>query len=144
MAFLSGERITAARLNRLRPTIYSGYATAPIAGPVTNALIPGLSFTVVTTAPNAEYLATWFTDFDQTGPTTVSSALSRLRVNGSIISLFAAGQQEVASDRVTVGQLHNGVLATPGTHTFEVICSLGSALQINTQSTLSVVVTEQA
>lgn len=143
MAFLAGENITAGRLNRLQPKQYFAAQTGVLSGAVTNTLVPGCTITLTTEAANAEYTVTWFIDFDLTGVTT-GTQLGRPRVDGGVLTGFADFAGEVATDRGTPGNQATGTLAAAGSHTFDLVATLGAGASVNTASTILVVITEVA
>lgn len=143
MGFLAGENITAGRLNRLQPKTDLAIQSGPLNGPSTNALVPGCTISITTEAPNAEYLVTWHADFDLTSATT-GTQLARARVNGAVVTTLADFAGEVSTDRGTTGNQAKGTLPAAGTHTFELVATLGSGASLNSASTISVIVTEVA
>ncbi len=143
MAFLAGENITAGRLNRLQPKTYYATQTGTLTGAVTATLVPGCSVTFTTEAANAQYDVTWFLDFDLTGATT-GTQLGRARVDGAVVTPVADFAGEVATDRGTPGNQAVGTLAAAGTHTIDLVATLGANASINTASTIKVVITEDA
>lgn len=143
MAFLSGERITAARLNRLQPTEYWVQQTGVLAGSTSNVLVPGMTIPFTTLAANASYTVTWFLDFDITSAHT-STSLGRARMDGSIVATYAPWAGEVITDRGSPGNSFQGTLATAGAHTLDVIATLQTGCQLNTVSSVLLRVTEVA
>jgi hypothetical protein len=143
MSFLAGERITAARLNRLQPTEYFIQQTAVLAGATTNVLVPGMTIPFTTLAPNATYTATWFLDFDITTAHTGTS-LGRARLDASIVATYADFAGEVVTDRMSPGNQFSGTIALAGAHTLDVVATLQTGCQLNTVSSVLLRVTEVA
>lgn len=143
MAFLAGENITAGRLNRLQPKVYSATATATLAASSTDADITGASITLTTEANNATVMVTFFADFDLTGAST-ATATARCKIDGTAVGPFAEYGAEVTTDRSTSGNTFVTTIATAGSHTIKLVGTTAASQTITTQTTLSVVVTEVA
>ncbi len=143
MAFLAGENITAARLNRLQVKKYVVYQTSVLSGAVTNTLVPGCTINITNETVGAEWTCWWFLDFDLTSATT-SSGTGRARVDGVAATTFAPFAAEVSTDRATPGNFAMGTLATVGSHTFDLIATLPANMQLTTQSSLLIEIKEVA
>lgn len=143
MALLAGERITAARLNRLQPTTYSAIGTGgPLVGPQSNADVTGCTVTFTTETAGATYKAWVVIDHDKT---TANSSVNfgRLNVDGANQTATTGSAQDALTDRMVAGQNYHGVLAAAGSHTLKVVASPPTGNQIlNTNTTLVVEITE--
>lgn len=73
MPILSGEVVTATRLNRLKPTTYYAVATGNLVGPQTDTDVPGATITL-TTETDSAVCSIWATcGYTWTANTTIST-----------------------------------------------------------------------
>lgn len=119
MAFATGNRITAARLNRLQPATYFAVGSGTVAGGSTNADVPDATITLAT-ATAAVYTVQAVWDVDLSGATT-ALWLGRLSVDGALQTPLATYAGEVSTDRATVPQLYRGTFAAAGSHTLKLV-----------------------
>lgn len=141
MPILSGQILTSGRLNALRPTKYFAAATGVLPAGSANVLVPGCTLTFDTQYPNADYEVKWFVDVDLTGAST-ALGFARPYINGTPTPNFAVFGAEVATDRGTPGNQHQGTLALAGSHTIYLAGTAGANQSINLYTTLSVEVLE--
>lgn len=142
MSFLSGDLITAQRLNRLRPTPYSKASTAVLPASSTTVDVPGATITFTTETDGAEAQCVWFMDCDLTGATTTLGS-SRLLLDGVTPSdNFAVFTAEVATDRASIGNLHKFTIPTAGSHTIKMQGTTPANYQLNIYTGLQVTVYE--
>lgn len=136
MPILAGEVVTAARLNRLQPVTYHADATAAVGPSVTDADITGATITLTTQTNNAIFVATGDYDFDYSGAATALEQ-GKLVVDGSIQAGTANCQDGTATtnDRRTHSRTWRGTLATAGSHTLKLTCTLGSGITVNATHT---------
>jgi hypothetical protein len=142
MPILAGERVTAARLNRLQPKTYSVTSNALLSGSVTDSDVPGASISLTTETDNAVYLATAAADLDLSGATT-NLGRCKLSVDSSIQSPEALFQAAAATDRVTASQQWRGTLGSAGSHTLKLVATLPASMDLrNIHTGLIVVIYE--
>ncbi|MFF4834113.1 hypothetical protein [Streptomyces sp. NPDC001315] len=141
MAFLAGERVTAARLNRLQPKTYRAAATGLLNGPQTAADVPGATVTFTTEAANAVYVVDAWFDYDLSGSTTLLGS-GNIHVDGVIQAEYAVFQANVVNDRSSVGHTYRGTLATAGSHTIKLVGSPVANQTINTYSSVTITIYE--
>lgn len=142
MPILSGQIVTAADLNHLKPTTYLATQTADVSGSVTNADLTGLSITLDTETDNAIYFAVAFLDFDHSGSTT-TVAVGKFQVDGVTQGGEVVYQQGISTDRMTPGNTWRGTLATAGSHTLKMIATIPANITCHiTNSKLHVVIYE--
>jgi hypothetical protein len=134
MAFASGERLRASKLNRVQPTTYIGRSSADLNGAVTDTDITGATVTVTTVAANAVYVAVGIFDVDLTGATT-SLARGKLSVDGAIQTPEAFLAAEVTTDRGTPGQIWRGTLGAAGNHTLKLVATLPASISLRNPHT---------
>lgn len=142
MPILAGQIIEAAVANRLQSKSYSVTGTGNLAGPASNADVPGCSYTFNTETAGATYKAWIVIDHDKT---TANSTVNfgRLNVDGVNQSATTASAQDAITDRTAAGQNYHGVLAAAGTHTLKVVGSPPTGNQIlGTNTTLIIEITE--
>lgn len=140
MPFASGQRLTAARLNRVQPATYIGVQSAQLTLSATMTDVPGCSITLATLTDGAVYVAQAVFDFDLTAATT-STQTGRLLVDGAAQTQVARFGAEVSTDTATVAQQWRGTLATAGTHTLKIQGS-GTSAVLFAHSTLLVTIYE--
>jgi len=144
MAFLAGERITAARLNRLQSTTYSATGTGTLTGPVSNADVTDATITLTTETDGATFAAWCVWDVDLSSATT-GLGFARLNVDGSLLNPLSTYALDAATDRLTVPQNYEGTLATAGTHTLKLVATLVAGQQIlGVNTSILVKITEVA
>lgn len=142
MPILAGQIIEAAVANRLQPKSYSVTGTGNLVGPVSNADVPGCSYTFNTETAGATYKAWIVIDHDLTNPTTVVG-FGRLVVDGVNQPTTTGVSRELITDRTVVGQNYHGTLASAGAHTFKVVGSPPASQQIlGANTTLVIEITE--
>ncbi|MFS0697813.1 hypothetical protein [Streptomyces nitrosporeus] len=144
MPILAGSIVTAGQLGRMQPRPYKGGAqTSTLIGPLTNADAPGVQLTFTTEMPNALIVASIACDFDPTGTVTGLSS-GRLWVDGSGVGEFAVYQQGPGSvgDRGTTPQHYREIIPAAGTHTAKLVVTLGTGVNLNVYSTLTITVYE--
>lgn len=125
---LAGEIVTAARLNRLRPTRETAVCSSDLTGAVTDTDVPGATITLTTATNGAEFEAVAFIDFN---PTSTSIGIGKLVVDSVIQSGEAHLQSPSASStRGTTGMVWSGSLATAGSHTLKLTATLPASFQI--------------
>lgn len=143
MAFLAGEIVTAARLNRLQPATYYAVANSALSGPQTNADVPGCTVTFDTETDNAIYVCHTVFDYRLSGtPTTLGSG--NIYVDGVIQSVFAVFRDGGGSlgSTASVAQTYRGTLTTAGSHTLKMVASPVTGQQINIYSSILVTIYE--
>lgn len=147
MAFLAGETITAARLNRLRPQAYFAQASASLTRTdTTNADITGATVTFTTTAANAEYSVVGVFDCAVGTASSSTRMLGRIVTDGVAEGGFAIHEMDNL-DRDTVTTVAKGTLAAAGSHTIKLQGALSAAAGSGTFQTFTqihVTVTEVA
>lgn len=132
MPILAGERLTAAKLNRLQPTTYDAIASSALTGPQTNTDVPGATITLSTETDNAIAVVDTTYDFDPTGAVSGLSS-GRLWVDGVAVGLFAVFQAGpgVSGDRGTHSQSYRVSLGTAGSHTLKLVTTLATGVNLN-------------
>lgn len=129
MAFLAGERITAARINRLQPTPYSATGSGNLALSTSEADVTGASITLTTETDGAYYVCHATFAFDITSATT-SFATGNMYLDGSAITGSCRWSGEVTTDFGTDTQMWHGAVGTAGSHTFKLRGSMSSGTGI--------------
>lgn len=145
MAFLAGEKVTAARLNRLQPKTYRAAATSTLSGPSTNGDVPGATVTFTTEAADAEYVAHAVFDYRMTGtPTTLGSG--NIHVDSVLQAEYATFRDGGGSSgtSATVAQVYRGTLSAAGSHTIKLVASPVTGQQVNIYSSITVTIHEVA
>lgn len=144
MAISAGEKITAARLNRLRTTTYGAIGSGTVAASQTNADVPSATVTITTETDGAQYKAIGVWDFNASGvPAAASTA--RLAINGTAQSPLATFLGDAANDRGTTPQVYQGTLGTAGSYTFKLIATTSTNTTVQgTNSSITVDITEVA
>lgn len=147
MAFLAGEKITAARLNRLRPSTYFAQATSSLTRTdTTYADITGATVTFSTTAANAEYTVIGVFDCAVGTASSTTRMLGRIVTDGVAEGGFAIHEMDTL-DRDTDTTVAKGTLASAGSHTIKLQGALSAAAGSGTFQTFTqihVTVTEVA
>ncbi len=128
MAFLSGERITATRINRLQPKVYSAACSAALTATTsTYADITGASVTLTTDTDNAVYMATAVFDMNVLATSTTILMVGRMQIDGVTDSGIAVYAMD-ALTRATVTMQWHGTISSAGSHTFKLQGALTNAL----------------
>lgn len=143
MAFMAGERVTAARLNRLQPTSYYATASSALSGAAANADVPGCTQTFNVDTLGAIYVVHAVFDYRLTAtPSTLGSG--NINVDGVIPSQFAVFRDGGGSLGTTasVTQVYRGSFSTTGSHTIKMIASPVAGQQVNIYSSLLVTIYE--
>jgi hypothetical protein len=143
VAFLAGERVTAARLNRLQPTSYYATASSALSGPQTLADVPGCTQTFSVDTAGAIYVVHAVFDYRLSGtPTTLGSG--NIYVDGVVQTQFATFRDGGGSlgSTASVAQVYRGSFSTTGSHTIKMVASPVSGQQINIYSSLLVTIYE--
>lgn len=118
MAFLAGDILDAARLNRIAPVTYRIAQTSIQTVTNVETDVTGAVVIITTAAANAAYSVQGVFDFDvSTGAATV--AVGRLNVDGTSNTTSEAHHGGNAVGRETVAQTWTGTLAIAGNHTFK-------------------------
>lgn len=147
---LNGEPVDADEWNRrLRVTIETAVCSSILGLTATITDVPGCEVTIETEAPNAQFLAFGFFDFEQIAASTTTIAVGILDVDGTDETRQAIFQGLADNSRATPGQCWTGVLAAAGSHTFKLqgqrAGGADSVKRINTtHTTLTVHVMEVA
>ncbi|WP_320069598.1 hypothetical protein [Micromonospora sp. RTGN7] len=118
MTILAGDDLSAARLNRLQPVVYSTATSASLALTATQTDLPGGGITFNTTAAGAVWVAWAAYDFNQLAATT-NDCFGRLVVDGATQTALAAFGGVAVSERGSVSQTWTGTLAAAGSHTIK-------------------------
>jgi hypothetical protein len=142
MGFLAGDLITAARLNRLKPTPYWKAATGTLAASQTNQDIPGATITFNTETDLAEVQCWWNVDPDLSGASTSLGSSRLLLDNITPSDVFTTYVAEVATDRATVGQSFKFTIPTAGSHTIKIQGTTPANYTYNLYCSLSLLVHE--
>lgn len=144
MAFLAGERITAARLNRLQPTVYGAIGSGTVAASSTNADVTSATVSVTNETVDAQYKAWCVWDFNATGVPGASST-ARLAIDGVGQSPLATFRGDAANERGTVTAVYEGVLTTAATRTFKLIATTSTNVEVQgVNCSITVEITEVA
>lgn len=132
MGFLAGERVTAARLNRLQPKTFIARASADLTGVVTDTDVTGATITLTTETNNAVYVAIAPAIADWNGAAgSTNFVRCKLSVDGAIQSAETQAEQAAgaAGDRIPGAQVWRGTLATAGSHTLKLVATINDADQ---------------
>jgi hypothetical protein len=127
MAFLSGERITAARLNRLAPVTYEALASGSLTRTTTTyADVPDATVTFTTVAANAVIVVD--AEFDcAVGTTSTTTDMNgRIMVDG-VAGVRLSKHQMDTLDRDTDYMFEKFTLAAAGSHTVKLQGALSAA-----------------
>jgi hypothetical protein len=144
MAFLAGEVITAARLNRLQTITYGAIGSGTVAASSTNADVTSATISITTEVASAQYKAICVWDYNATGVPGASST-ARLAIDGVGQSPLATFRGDAANERGTIGQTYEGTLGAAGTYTFKLIASTSTNVEIQgVNSSITVDITEVA
>jgi hypothetical protein len=144
MAFLAGERITAARLNRLQTVTYGAIGSGTVVASSTNADVTSATVTITTEAASAQYKAICVWDYNATGVPGASST-ARLAIDGVGQSPLATFRGDAANERGTVTQTYEGNLGAAGTYTFKLIATTSTNVEIQgVNCSITVDITEVA
>lgn len=142
MAFQAGERMTAARLNRLQPKTYSAVGSGTLTGAQSNADVTDATITLTTEVANATYKAWCVWDCITTN-TASGTLLARMSLDGSALTPLATFNGPDSGERGTIGQHYSGTLTASGSHTFKLIASPNANQQVQgTNSSIMVEITE--
>jgi hypothetical protein len=143
IVFAAGETVTAAKLNRLQPSVYSAVGSGVVAASSTGAPVTGASVTFTTLQANATYVAHTVFDVDLIGSTTVTLT-ARLYVDGAAKTPLATYAAQISTDRATVPQNYSGTLAAAGSHTLDIRVTTGANQNVQgVNSSIVVVIYEQ-
>lgn len=142
MAFQAFERITAARLNRLKSKTYWAQASSGVAAGAGLVDIPGCSVTFTVETANAELRIDWSADFDLTGASTALASVRPVIVGGASSPVYAVYQQGVSTDRGSAGNTWVTNVATPGSYTVKLQASAPANISLNIYNSLTVEVSE--
>lgn len=128
MTFLAGDRLTAARVNRLQPKNYiAACSSALTATTSTYADITGASITLTTETDNATYVARGVFDMNVLATSTTILMVGRMQVDSVTDSGIAVYAMD-ALTRATVAMEWQGTIASAGSHTFKLQGALTSSL----------------
>lgn len=116
MAFLSGERLSAARLNRIQPTTYYAQASTFLALSTTYADVPGATVTFSTIADFATIVVDAEFDSAVGSFDTATEMNGRIMVDGVAGSALSKHQMDTV-DRSSVFTQEQFTLAAAGSHT---------------------------
>lgn len=147
MPIASGQKLTAARLNALRPTVYDVACSADVALTGTVADITGASITFSTTTAGAKAICTWVADTDSTNATAAIASVY-LSIDGvDQAAPMTIMEQGTANDtRATVAQMSTVTLASAGSHTIKLrgqrVSGTGTVTVKQTHTTLRILVLE--
>lgn len=122
MAFLSGDIITAQRLNRLQPTPYYAIGTGTVVGPLTNADVPTATIPVTNTTVGATYMAWCAWDSNVTGAA-AGTLVVRMALDGVAQVPNGVYNSPTSLGRGQPVNFYFGTLSTVTTHTFKLIAS---------------------
>lgn len=144
MAFLPGERITAARLNRLQPVVYGAIGSGTVAASQTNADVTSATVTLTTQAANAQYKAWCVWDFNATGVPDASST-GRMAIDGVGQSPLATFRGDASNERGTVTAVYEGNLTAVSSYTFKLIATTAANVTVQgVNCSVTVEITEVA
>jgi hypothetical protein len=129
MVYLAGERITAARINRLKPAVYNAVGSSNLALSTTETDITGASITLTTETAGAYYVVQATFSFDITSATT-SFASGVCQLDGSSLTGNARWSGEVTTDFGEASFTWRGAVGTAGSHTFKLRGSMSSGTGI--------------
>lgn len=144
MPFASGQRISAARLNRLQPVTYEAVASGTLTLNTSLADVPGAFITLTTLTVGAIYIAEGSFDINIATAAAGQLAEGHLDVDGADQTARALKQMN-ATDRATVSQRWRGTLPTAGAHTLKlrgVRGASGAASIVTTHTKLQVTIYE--
>ncbi|MFG3090691.1 hypothetical protein ACGGAI_24005 [Streptomyces antibioticus] len=127
--FLSGEMLTAQRLNRLQPDSYNAVGTSNLALSTSEADITGASVTLTTETPGAYYVVTATFAFDITSATT-AFASGICQLDGASLIGNARWSGEVTTDFGEASFQWRGAVGAAGSHTFKLRGSMSSGTGI--------------
>lgn len=125
MAFLSGERITAARLNRLKPTIYTATGDTNLNLTTTPADISGASVTFTTETAGATYNVIAEFSYDIASANTAYT-LGVCQLDGVDLSGQSRWSGEVGTDYGMSSQQWSGSVGSVGSHTIKLRASMSA------------------
>lgn len=139
---LSGQIVTAADLNHLKPATYAANSTAALAGIVVDTDLTGATVTFDTETDNAVYVVNGSFGCDWNGAAT-AFILGKLSVDGAIQSHESQVQLSggAAGDRLHGAQNWRGTLATAGPHTIKLVGSVGDVDQQLTTPHCTLIIT---
>lgn len=147
MAIAAGERITAARLNRLQPVDYHAVASASLTRTTTAyADITGATVTFTTTTANASYRVIAVFDCAVGTSSATTDMNGRIDVDG-VAGTGLAKHQMDNLDRDSVTLTEKGTLASAGSHTIKLQGALSAAAgsgTFQTTTNILVIITEVA
>lgn len=131
MPILAGQKVTASQLMRLQPRTFDAVGTTTQAGPVTDADVAGATVTFTTSTANAVAVVNCSFDYEFTAATTTLGS-GRLNVDGVGESRYATFQQGPgnADDRATTAQSYRVTLASAGSHTLKLTCTLPTNMRL--------------
>jgi hypothetical protein len=142
VAFLAGENITAARLNRLQPRTYWAQASSTIGASQTNVDVPSATVTFTTDAANATIVVAWPAAFYFAGAAGGLSSVSVLIDGSSSSPMFAISQQSASTDKNQGMGVWQTTLATAGSHTVKLRGTTNTNTTVQIYTALSVTVYE--
>lgn len=145
MGYLAGERMTAARTNRLQPRTYGAVGSTNLALTTSEQDIAGATVTVTSETPGAIYVVRADFSFDITSATTAfASGLCYL--DGAALTGNARWSGEVATDFGPATFGWRGAVGAAGSHTWKLrgVMSSGTGITILAAfTTLTVVIYEE-
>lgn len=137
MAFLSGERITAARLNRLGAVTYEAVASASLTRTTTTyADVPDATVTFSTVAANAVIVVDAEFDCAVGGISATTDMNGRINVDGVAGTRLSKHQMDTL-DRDTDYVFEKFTLASAGSHTVKLEGALSAAAGSGTFQTFT-------
>lgn len=126
---LSGEMLTAPRLNRLQPDPYNAVGTSNLALSTTETDITGASITLTTETAGAYYVAQATFSYDITSATT-AFASGICQLDGVSLNGNARWSGEVTTDFGEASFMWRGPVGAAGSHTFKLRGSMSSGTGI--------------
>lgn len=128
MSFQAGEVATAARLNYLQTQVYYAIGSGTVAASQTNADVTDATVTFTTSTANARYAAFCVWDFDNPGAPggDGTARLSIDAVNQSPLATWGSS----SGGRGTVSQNYSGTLSSTGSHTFKLVATTNTNMQV--------------
>lgn len=118
MPFLAGQRITAARLQRLQPAEYSATGTANVVLTSSDQVLTGAQVTLVSETAGATFVCQGFYSFDITSDTT-DYAEGTMYLDGTKVSGSVRWAGANSSNFAMAAQMWRGSLGAAGAHTFD-------------------------
>ncbi len=144
MPFLSGENITAQRLNRLQPKSYWAQASGTVAASSSSVDVPGATATFSTEVAGATAIISWQAAFYFTGVAGGLASVAPLIDGVTVSPNVALARQQASLDQIQGASSWQTTLAAAGSHTIKLRANTGTNTVVQIYTALQVMILEVA